>query len=59
MELLSLVTLVTVVLPDMLHQIILELNMGVLLTNITVEVEELSKCGRSLGSTNSPRNYHA
>ena len=41
--------LVTVVLPDMLHQIILELVMRHLLTNVTVEVEELIKCGRSLG----------
>ena len=41
--------LVTVVLPDMLHQIILEPKMRQLLTNVTVEVEELSKCGRSLG----------
>ena len=49
LPLITLVTLVTVVLPDMLHQIILEPNMGLLLTNVTVEVEELSKCGRSLG----------
>ena len=32
--------LVTVVLPDMLHQIILELVMRHLLTNVTVEVED-------------------
>ena len=41
--------LVTVVLPDMLQQIIMEPKMRQLLTNITVEVEELRKCGRSLG----------
>ena len=41
--------LVTVVLPDMLHQIILELVMRHLLTNVTVEVAKLIKCGRSLG----------
>ena len=45
----ELLPLVTIVLPDMLHQIILELKMRHLLTNVIVEIEELRKCGRSLG----------